>query len=349
MIMKFDIKSLLLPEIDEFILSIGEKQFRAQQIFSWLHSGVKSFDEMTNLPKELRNTLDKTFFISVPEIIEKQVSGIDGTIKYLWRVQENDLVECVLMEYSHGNTICISSQIGCKMGCLLCASSLNGFKRDLAASEMLDQVLFTQIDSGKRISNIVLMGIGEPLDNFDNLMRFIELICHPKGVNIGARHITVSTCGVIENIDKLADYDVQLTLAISLHAPDDETRSRLIPVNSKTGVKRLLEAGSNYFKKTGRRISYEYALIEGVNDSPDQAKQLSKLLRNTKSHLNLILLSNVKERQFTSSSAKNADMFIDILKENGVSYTMRRSLGADIDASCGQLRNRILNSRTYKE
>ena len=347
--MKFDIKSLLLPEIDEFILSIGEKQFRAQQIFSWLHSGVKSFDEMTNLPKELRNTLDKTFFISVPEIIEKQVSGIDGTIKYLWRVQENDLVECVLMEYSHGNTICISSQIGCKMGCLLCASSLNGFKRDLAASEMLDQVLFTQIDSGKRISNIVLMGIGEPLDNFDNLMRFIELICHPKGVNIGARHITVSTCGVIENIDKLADYDVQLTLAISLHAPDDETRSRLIPVNSKTGVKRLLEAGSNYFKKTGRRISYEYALIEGVNDSPDQAKQLSKLLRNTKSHLNLILLSNVKERQFTSSSAKNADMFIDILKENGVSYTMRRSLGADIDASCGQLRNRILNSRTYKE
>ena len=347
--MKSDIKSLLLPEINDFILSIGEKQFRAQQIFSWLHSGVKSFDEMTNLPKELRNTLDKTFFISVPEIIEKQVSGIDGTIKYLWRVQENDLVECVLMEYSHGNTICISSQIGCKMGCLLCASSLNGFKRDLAASEMLDQVLFTQIDSGKRISNIVLMGIGEPLDNFENLMRFIELICHPKGVNIGARHITVSTCGVIENIDKLADYDVQLTLAISLHAPDDETRSRLIPVNSKTGVKRLLEAGSNYFKKTGRRISYEYALIEGVNDSPDQAKQLSKLLRNTKSHLNLILLSNVKERQFTPSSAKNADMFIDILKENGVSYTMRRSLGADIDASCGQLRNRILNSRTYKE
>jgi len=342
--MKRDIKSLLLPELNEYFESIGEKKFRAQQVFSWLHCGVRSFYEMTNLSQELRSKLDNTFCITVPEIIEKQVSKIDKTVKYLLRVQEDDLVECVLMEYSHGITICVSSQVGCKMGCLLCASSLDGFKRNLAASEMLDQVLFTQLDAGKRISNIVLMGTGEPLDNFDNVIRFIDLTCHPNGLNIGARHITVSTCGVIENIDKLADNDVQLTLAISLHAPDDETRSVLIPTNKKAGVKKLFEAGTNYFNKTGRRVSYEYALANGVNDTPYHAKQLSKLLRDSKSHLNLIVLSDIKERQFTASSPEDVRKFIEILEENGVNYTMRRSLGADIEASCGQLRHRVMKS-----
>ena len=340
--MKRDIKSLLLQELNEYFESIGEKKFRAKQVFLWLHNGVKSFADMTNISQELRTKLDADFFISVPEIIEKQVSTIDGTIKYLWRVMDDDAVECVLMEYSHGNTLCISSQIGCKMGCLLCASSLDGFKRNLNASEMLDQVIFTQLDSGIRISNVVLMGIGEPLDNFENVMRFFELICHQDGLNIGARHITISTCGVIENIDRLAEYDVQLTLAISLHAPDDETRSMLIPANINTGVDRLLEAGSNYFSKTGRRVSYEYALIEGVNDTPFHAELLSSKLSKSKSHLNLILLSNVKERQFTASSSKNVDIFTEILKERGINYTKRRSLGADIEASCGQLRHRVL-------
>ena len=342
--MKSDIKSMLLPELTEYFKAMGEKEFRAQQVFSWLHNGVKAFSDMTNLSLDLRKSLDDKFFISVPEIIEKQVSDLDGTIKYLWAVQDEDAVECVLMEYSHGNTICISTQIGCKMGCLLCASSLDGFKRNLSASEMLDQVIFTQLNTDKRISNVVLMGIGEPLDNFENVIRFIELICHPKGMNIGARHITVSTCGIIENIDKLADYDVQLTLAISLHAPDDETRTRLIPMNEKTSVKKLIEAGSRYFDKTGRRVTYEYALIDNVNDSQGQAELLSKLLKKSKSHLNLISLSCVKERSLNASSDENTKRFIEILNSNGISHTTRRSLGADIEASCGQLRHRIINS-----
>ena len=342
--MKRDIKSLLLPELNEYLESKGEKTFRTQQVFSWLHSGVTSFHDMTNLSSELRGKLDDEFYITVPKLIEKHISVIDGTVKYLWRVQDNDLVECVLMEYSHGTTICISTQIGCKMGCIFCASSLNGFKRNLSASEILDQVIFTGLDINKRISNVVLMGIGEPLDNFDNVMRFIDLVCHPEGINLGARHVTLSTCGIIENIDKLAVYDVQLTLAISLHAPDDKTRSYLIPYNRETGVAELLEAGKRYFNKTGRRITYEYALIDGVNDTTAHAQLLSQLLKNTASHLNLILLSNIKENTLKASSKMNVDKFIEILSKNGVHYTMRRSLGADIDASCGQLRRRMLRT-----
>jgi len=343
--MKRDIKSILFSELSEHFDSIGEKQFRAQQVYSWLHKGVKSFEEMTNLSISLREKLDDEFFISVPTVIKKQVSSIDGTTKYLYGVQDDDTVECVLMSYSHGNSICISTQVGCRMGCTLCASALDGFKRNLAPSEMLDQVLFTQLESKKRISNVVLMGIGEPLDNFENVMRFIQLICHPLGMNIGARHITISTCGIVEKIDRLTAYDVQLTLAISLHAPDDETRSSLIPINRNVGVKELISSGQRYFDKTGRRVTYEYAMIDGVNDSPLQAEMLSKLLDKRSSHLNIIFLSNVLESKFKASSKKSVDTFTDILKKNRVNYTMRRSLGADIDASCGQLRRRVLNKR----
>ena len=340
--MKYDIKSMQLPEIKEYFATTGERQFRAQQVFSWLHKGIKTFMEMTDISLELRKELDDKFFISVPELMEKQISKTDGTEKYLWRVNDGDAVECVLMEYSHGNTICISTQVGCKMGCSFCASSLDGFSRNLFASEMIDQVVFTQLEAGKPVSNIVLMGVGEPLDNFDNVMRFIELICHPNGINIGARHLTLSTCGLIESIDRLSEYDVQLTLAISLHAPDDETRSRLIPVNRGYGVKDLIEAGSRYFIKTGRRVTYEYALICGVNDSAEQAAKLAGLLQGTASHLNLILLSNVQEREFKESTLNSVNIFTSTLKRNGVNYTMRRRLGADIEAACGQLRHHML-------
>ena len=345
--MKKDIKSMLLPEIETYFESVGEKKFRAQQVFSWLSRGVSDFSLMSDISLELRDKLDSEFYITIPTLIEKLTSVYDGTVKYLWCVEEGDMVECVLMQYSHGNTICISTQVGCRMGCTFCASSLDGFKRNLSASEMLDQVLFTQKDSGNRISNVVLMGIGEPLDNFENIIRFIEILMHPKGINIGARHITISTCGLTENIDKLAEYDVQLTLAISLHAPDDKTRSRLIPANQKNNVSKLFEAAERYFNKTGRRVTYEYAMIDGVNDSPEQAELLSLLLKKSKSHLNLILLSSVQERGLKASPAENVNDFTAILKKNDINYTMRRSLGADIEASCGQLRRRILQEMDF--
>ncbi|MCL2424744.1 MAG: 23S rRNA (adenine(2503)-C(2))-methyltransferase RlmN [Oscillospiraceae bacterium] len=343
--MKRDIKSILLTELKEYFVSIGEKQFRAQQVFSWLHKGVTTFGDMTNLSTDLRNKLDNEFYITVPSLIEKQISEIDGTVKYLYSLHDSETVECVLMSYSHGNSICISTQVGCKMGCTFCASALDGFKRNLSASEMLDQVLFTQMDSDKRISNVVLMGIGEPLDNFDNVMRFIQLICHPSGMNVGARHITISTCGLVEKIDRLAGYDVQSTLAISLHAPDDETRSMLVPANRNIGVKNLIESSQRYFEKTGRRITYEYAMIAGINDSQAQAEMLSKLLDRRSSHLNLILLSNVHESKFIASTKEKLKAFTDILIKNNTNYTMRRSLGSDIDASCGQLRRRVLHKK----
>jgi len=333
---------MLLTELEEYFELAGEKKYRAGQVFSWLQRGVESFDEMTNISAGLREKLNNDFFISVPVLIEKQVSKADGTKKFLWRVQNDDMVECVLMKHPHGTTICISTQVGCRMGCIFCASSLDGFKRNLAASEMLDQVLFVITEEKIAVNNVVLMGIGEPLDNFDNVMRFIKLITHPSGLNIGARHLTLSTCGLVENIDRLADYDVQLTLAISLHAPDDDTRSKLMPVNRKTGVKNLMEAGARYFAKTGRRVTYEYSLIDAVNVSAGQAELLSSYLKGTSGHLNLLFLSNVKDRKLKPAAKNNAADFMEILTKNGVNFTLRKSLGSDIDASCGQLRHREL-------
>jgi len=340
--MKRDIKSMLPAELHEYFKSAGEPEFRVKQVFSWLHSGVKTFSDMTNLPVKLRGKLDEDFLITVPVLIETYRSSADDTVKYLWGIQEGDTIETVMMDYRHGCSICVSSQVGCAMGCTFCASSITGLKRDLAASEIVDQVIFSQLLTQGRVSNIVLMGMGEPLDNFDNVIRFIELISHPYGINIGARHITLSTCGLTENIDRLSDYSVQLSLAISLHATDDETRNKLIPRNRDTSINELLDACRRYFKKTGRRITYEYALIDGVNDSPDQALQLSKLLRKTGSHLNLIMLSSVPERAYTPSSKKNVEIFTKILSQNEINFTVRRSLGADIEAACGQLRRKNL-------
>jgi len=335
---------MLLTELEAYFESVGERPYRAGQVFHWLYTGAGAFDEMTNIPVKLRERLDREFSITNPKIAEKLSSGRDGTIKYLWRLNDGASVESVIMEYVHGNTICISSQVGCRMGCVFCASALGGFVRNLTAAEMIDQVMFSGLDSGKKISNVVLMGIGEPLDNFENVMRFLQLINHPSGMNIGARHISISTCGLAEMIDKLAEYEIQSTLMVSLHAPDDETRSSLMPVNRSVGVDRLFDACGRYFRRTGRRVSYEYAMIDGVNDSPDQAILLSRRLRNTGSHLNLIPLSDVPERPYRCSSRESMSIFTGILKKNGVNFTVRRSLGSDISASCGQLRLRQIEN-----
>ena len=338
--MKRDIKSMLLPELEEYFVSTGEKPYRAKQIFRWLHRGAESFGCMTDLSEALRDKLCCAFYITAPEIAGKQVSKQDGTIKYLWRMADGAAIESVVMKYDRWNTVCISTQAGCAMGCAFCASAIGGLERNLTPSEMLDQVLFSQIDSGLKISNVVLMGIGEPLDNFDNVMQFLQLVSHPAGRNIGARHITVSTCGIIENIDKLAAYSIQLTVTASLHAPDDETRNRLMPINNTNGVDALIDACNRYFAKTGRRISYEYALIDGVNDTAYHAGLLADKLGNSGNHVNIILLNDVPERKFDASSRENTKAFIGILAEKGVNYTIRRKLGDDIDASCGQLRRR---------
>ena len=333
-----DIKSMNIPELTAFLKEMGQPAFRAKQIFSWMHRGARSFDEMTNLSKDLRQKLSETCLLTAPTVERKQVSALDGTIKYLWKLSDGNCIETVLMQYKHGNTVCISSQVGCRMGCAFCASTLGGKVRDLRPSEMIDQVLFTQLDSGKPISNIVLMGIGEPLDNFDTVMRFLELVNHPDGLNIGMRHISLSTCGLVEKINKLADLQLQLTLSVSLHAPDDETRSSIMPVNKSVGVERLFQSCRRYFEKTGRRISYEYAMIDGVNDSDRQADLLASHLKGMPGHVNLIPLNEVKESPLKPS--RRVAQFQKRLESHGVTVTVRRKLGGDIDASCGQLRRK---------
>lgn len=336
-----DILSMLPGEIEQELLTMGEQKFRAKQIFEWLHRGVRSFDEMTNLSKPLREKLKSSYELYRPEILSKQVSRLDGTIKYLWELKDGNAVETVVMSYRHGNTVCVSSQVGCRQGCAFCASTIGGLVRSLEASEILDEVLYSQLDSGKPISNIVLMGIGEPLDNFDNVMRFLELVNHPRGMNIGMRHISLSTCGLTERFDQLAEKDMQFTLSVSLHAPDDETRSRLMPANRGRGVEQLIEKCREYYQATGRRISFEYAMIDGVNDSEYHARLLAKHARYVSAHVNLIPLNHVEEREFQPSRPENMRAFIKILEDAGVNTTVRRKLGGDVDASCGQLRRKM--------
>ena len=333
-----DIKSMTQGEITAALREMGESEFRGKQIFSWLHKGARSFDEMSDLSKDLRARLAAEYYITSPEIARKQVSKLDGTTKYLWRLSDGNCIETVLMSYHHGNTVCISSQVGCRMGCKFCASTLAGKVRDLRASEMLDQVLFTRLDSGREISNIVLMGIGEPLDNRETVLRFLQLVNHPDGLNIGMRHISLSTCGIVPGIDALAQEDLQLTLSVSLHAPDSETRSRIMPVNRSYDVEELFAACHRYFQKTGRRISFEYAMIDGVNDNDWQADLLAKKIRGMPGHVNLIPLNDVTESEFKPS--RRVAAFQKRLESHGITATVRRSLGGDIDASCGQLRRK---------
>ena len=338
-----DIKAMLPEEIAAALAEMGQPKYRAKQIFQWLARGVTSFDEMTNLSKDLRAALAEQFYISRLEMLRKQVSAMDGTIKYLWQLDDGNAVETVVMHYKHGNTICISSQVGCRMGCKFCASTLAGKVRDLTPSEMLDQVLFTQLDSGREISNIVLMGIGEPMDNRKNVLRFLELINHPDGMNIGMRHISLSTCGVVPGIDALAEDNLQLTLSVSLHAPDSATRSRIMPVNNAYDVEELFAACHRYFKKTGRRISFAYAMIDGVNDHDWQADLLAEKIHGMPGHVNLIPLNDVVESEFKPS--KRVAAFQKRLESHGLTATVRRSLGGDIHASCGQLRRKEMKAR----
>ena len=341
--MKQDLKSMTLAEMQDAFAAIGEPKFRAKQVFTWLHRGAVSFDAMTNLSKPLRETLDSLYFINKPTVARKQISRLDGTIKYLWRLRDGNCVESVVMQYHHGNTVCVSSQVGCRMGCAFCASTIAGKVRDLTPSEILDQVIFAQKDSGLPISNIVLMGIGEPLDNLDNVLRFLELVNHPDGLNIGMRHISLSTCGVIPGIDRLSDLELQLTLSVSLHAPDSETRSKIMPVNRAYDVEKLFDACHRYFKKTGRRISFEYAMIDGVNDHDWQADLIAKKLKGMPGHVNLIPLNDVAESPLKPS--RRVAAFQKRLESHGLTATVRRSLGGDIDASCGQLRRKEMEER----
>ncbi len=341
-----EIKSLTIEELKAALADMGEKPFRAGQIFKWLHGGVESFEEMSNLSKDLRQRLAERFILTVPTVARKQVSKVDGTVKYLWRLRDGDCVESVLMHYEHGVSVCVSTQVGCRMGCKFCASGLNGKKRDLSAGEILDEILFMQKDSGEKISSIVLMGTGEPLDNYDNVLKFLHLVSCPEGINIGQRHISLSTSGIADKIEALAEEKLQITLSISLHAPDNETRSSIMPVNDAYPVERLMRACRYYFDTTGRRISYEYMMARDKTDRPWQAEQLTKLLRGRPAHVNLIPLNEVAESPLRPSRPETVRRFQQTLEKRGVTATVRRKLGPDIDAACGQLRQRQLREDT---
>ena len=342
-----NLKSMTQPEIGAVLKELGQPAFRAKQVYTWLHKGVRSYDEMTNLPKGLRDVLSEKYPIHPPEVVRKQESARDGTIKYLWQLKDGNCVETVLMRYHYGNTVCISTEVGCGMGCAFCASTIGGLVRRLEPYEMLDEVLFTQIDSGLPISHIVLMGIGEPLDNFDNVMRFLELVNSEDGMNISMRHISLSTCGLVPKIDELARRKLQISLAISLHGPNDEIRGKIMPVNKAYPIDVLLDACRRYYAATSRRIHFEYAMIDGVNDSEANAKELLRRLKGLPAHVNMIPLNHVEESPLKPSSKTAVAAFQKILEDGGVTATVRRTLGGDIDASCGQLRRKY-NKETKK-
>ncbi|MBQ2875536.1 MAG: 23S rRNA (adenine(2503)-C(2))-methyltransferase RlmN [Clostridia bacterium] len=347
--MKTDIYSMLPEELEEYFLSLGEPKFRAKQVFPRLNIG-SLIEELTMLSKPLRARLREEALDSLPRVERKLVSKIDGTVKYLFRLHDGSCIESVLMKYKHGNSLCISSQVGCYMGCRFCASTIGGKVRDLLPSELLGQVAVAARDSGERVSNIVMMGIGEPLDNFDNVVKFLKLVNHPDGINIGYRHISLSTCGVVPGIYKLAEVDLPITLSISLHAATDEQRSAIMPVNKKWNISELLTACVDYYKKTGRRISFEYTLISGKNDTQSDASELATLLtsafRGTGAplHVNLIRVNEVEETGFKRGSAESVNAFAAALEARGVVATVRRRLGSDVNAACGQLRRQSMNN-----
>lgn len=336
---KIDIRSLNYQELAEEVKALGLPKFRTDQIYSWLfEKGVRDFSEMSNLSKDLRQALDERFVIRNCTIDTKLCSKLDETVKYLFELGNGEFVECVVMKYKYGYSICVSTQLGCKMGCKFCASAIGGFKRHLTASEILSEIYTAQSDLGIKISHIVLMGTGEPLDNYDNVMRFLELVTDEKGLNISMRHISLSTCGVVPKIYELAEKKLGLTLSISLHAPNDKIRSQTMPVNSKWNIEELLTACRYYTKVTSRRISFEYAMIDSFNDSVECAEELASRLSGMLCHINLIPVNNVRENNYERSNEKNIKRFISVLERHGLTVTVRRTLGSDINASCGQLR-----------
>lgn len=336
-----DIKSLSLNELEQALADIGEPKYRAKQIFQWLHKKyVNSFDEMLNLSKDLRQKLKENYYISCSAIEKKLISCYDSTVKYLFSLNDGEYVEAVLMSYHHGYSACISTQAGCKMGCTFCATGQGGFRRNLTAGEMLSQLQTMEKDRGVRISNVVLMGMGEPLDNFDNVVRFLRLVSSADGMNIGMRHLALSSCGLADKIRQLAELKLQITLSISLHAPNDEIRNRTMPVNKRFPIDELLSACREYIEKTGRRITFEYAMIDGVNDSLDCARQLASRLRGMLCHINLIPVNEVDKTGYKKSGKKSLNAFCAYLNNHGITATIRRTLGSDINASCGQLRGK---------
>lgn len=339
-----DLKDFEFDELSEYLNELGEPKFRAKQIFSWLHKGVEDYDDMTNISKATREKLRKNTYVSTLKIREKYVSKLDGTVKYLFELPDKNCIESVVMRYHHGLTICISSQVGCRMGCRFCASTIGGLYRSLTAGEILNQVIFAQKDMGERISNIVIMGIGEPLDNYDNIVKFLHNVNNENGINIGYRHITLSSCGVVSGIYKLAEEKLPITLTISLHAPNDKIRDTIMPINHKWNISELMKACKVYADTTGRRISFEYSLIHGVNDSIENAKELARLIKPLHGHVNLIPVNKVEERDFHKGSAQDIRVFCDTLISLGINATVRRELGSDISASCGQLRKKILGN-----
>lgn len=338
---KTDIKSLNFKELQEYMLSIGEKKFRAKQVYEWLHQKqVQSFVEMTNLSKDLQKKLEEQAGLTVLEPVEVQVSKLDGTRKYLFRLEDGNVIESVLMKYKHGNSVCISSQVGCRMGCRFCASTLDGLVRGLTPGEMLEQIYRIGQDIGERISNVVVMGTGEPLDNYENLIKFIEMLTDENGLHISQRNLTVSTCGIVPKMRELADRKLQITLALSLHASNQERRKELMPVANKYEISEVLDACRYYFEQTGRRITFEYSLVGGVNDTEEDAKELSGLIRGMNCHVNLIPVNPVKERDYVQSNQQVILNFKNKLEKNGINVTIRRERGSDIDGACGQLRRR---------
>ena len=339
-----DIKSMTIDELKELMISLGDKPFRAKQIYSWLHEHlVTSYDEMTNLSKSLREKL-KEYPITALEMVDVQTSKIDGTQKYLFRLSDGNVIESVLMRYKHGNSVCISSQVGCRMGCRFCASTLDGLVRGLTPSEMLDQIYQIGRDTGERVSNVVVMGTGEPMDNFDNLLKFIELLTDENGLNISQRNVTVSTCGIVPRMRELADKKLQITLALSLHASTQEKRLELMPVANKYEIHEVIDACKYYFEQTGRRVTFEYSLVGGVNDTDEDVRNLCRLIKGINCHVNLIPVNPIKERDYVQPDVRVTTEFKNKLEKNGINATIRREMGRDIDGACGQLRKRYMGS-----
>ena len=342
---KTDIKSMTLSELEVFTTEVmGEKKFRAKQIYEWMHVRLAdSFDEMTNLSKDLRQKLSEQCVLTHLEMVEKYVSAIDGTAKYLFKLSDDRIIESVLMHYKHGNSVCISSQVGCRMGCRFCASTLGGLERQMLASEMLDEIYQIQKDSGERVSNVVVMGTGEPLDNYDNLLRFIELLTDENGINIRQRNLTVSTCGLVPRMRQLADEKLSITLALSLHASNQEKRKALMPVANSYDIHDVVDACKYYFAQTGRRVTFEYSLVGGVNDTAEDAAELSALVHGMNCHINLIPVNPIKERDYVQSNKGVIEAFKNRLEKNGINVTIRREMGRDIDGACGQLRKKHID------
>ena len=339
-----DIRSMDYEQLQQEMAALGEKPFRAKQLYQWMHEKLAgSFEEMTNLPKSFREKLKEQYDYTVLTLEDRLISGIDGTEKYLFGLEDGNVIESVLMRYHHGNSVCISSQVGCRMGCRFCASTLDGLVRGLRPSEMLDQIYQIGTDIGERISNVVVMGTGEPLDNYDNLLKFIELLSDENGLNISQRNLTVSTCGIVPKILKLADEGLSITLALSLHAPDDETRKTLMPIANSYSLSEVLPACKEYYKKTGRRLTFEYSLVQGVNDNLDEARKLSSLIKDMHGHVNLIPVNPIKERDFKQSNRDAIDAFKGYLEKHGINVTIRREMGRDIGGACGQLRKSYLS------